>query len=90
MDSNSWSYNITYVHIISINGSCTSACDLKRSVGCKIALDFYTLLQLCVYICIEFQQALTKNSDVFETIKLEIEKVNLFLVNISFVLITFA
>jgi len=37
-------------HIISINGSCTSACDLKRSVGCKIALDVCTLLQLYVFI----------------------------------------
>jgi len=29
-------YSITYVHIISINGSCTSACDLKRSVVVKL------------------------------------------------------
>lgn len=43
-------YNITYVHIISINGSCTSACDFKRSVGCKIALDVSTLLQLYVFM----------------------------------------
>jgi len=41
-------------------------------------------------ICIEFQQASTKNNDVIETFKLEIEKVNLISHNISFVLITFA
>jgi len=42
-------YSITYVHIISINNSCTSACDLKRSVGCKIALNVILLLQLFVF-----------------------------------------
>jgi len=39
-DSYSYSHNITHVHIISFNDTCTSACGLKHSVGCKIDLMF--------------------------------------------------
>jgi hypothetical protein len=37
---------------------------------------FFTIT-VCSYTCVEFQEALTKSNDVFETFKQEVEKVNL-------------